>query len=432
MLSSELTVDLCSNGQPLESKEPARCLNKTNRRDQRTAISVALRCKDRQRLREIPMRDASNQAQLYEAALSSLYEAPLEPSSWRVFMHSFAQLVDAQTGQYHSWDVARNRIDFAVMLGDTYEQHQAYYNDHLAAQDPRRQLTESAEPGQWVFDHEHFDARFVERSEVYRWLIAHDIRYGAAARLADEGNMFGVLALFRSPGHQPFGTGERCWFERVTPHVHRAARLHLKYESLRAQAALGWEASSSLDYVVAIVDSDARLQFANRAAEAFFAMARTPLKVRQGQLRATLPSAQTRLTKALAAACSTPRGQGDVLAMENDRGAPHYRLVVLPLRRESAYALRANRPLALITMGATVDGSGVDIELLRQLFGLTTAEARVVEALAAGTTIARLAEEAGVSINTVRTQLQAAFSKTGTHRQAELVQLVAALPRVRR
>jgi DNA-binding CsgD family transcriptional regulator len=64
------------------------------------------------------------------------------------------------------------------------------------------------------------------------------------------------------------------------------------------------------------------------------------------------------------------------------------------------------------------------VELLRGLHGLTPAEAELVGQLARGRSLEEAARARGVSINTVRSQLKQVFSKTGTSRQGELVQLV--------
>jgi DNA-binding CsgD family transcriptional regulator len=61
---------------------------------------------------------------------------------------------------------------------------------------------------------------------------------------------------------------------------------------------------------------------------------------------------------------------------------------------------------------------------IEAVFNLTAAEAKLVSALAAGHSLADFAERVGLSRNTVRNQLAAAFTKTETRRQAELVTLV--------
>lgn len=65
-----------------------------------------------------------------------------------------------------------------------------------------------------------------------------------------------------------------------------------------------------------------------------------------------------------------------------------------------------------------------DAELLEGLFDLTPTEARVARAITQFRSLEEVASSHGVSINTVRNQLRSIFAKTGTGRQAELVQLL--------
>lgn len=62
--------------------------------------------------------------------------------------------------------------------------------------------------------------------------------------------------------------------------------------------------------------------------------------------------------------------------------------------------------------------------LLRQLFGLTGAEAKLAVHMAGGRSLDEIASELRISISTARTQLRSIFAKTRTHRQAELVALL--------
>lgn len=56
--------------------------------------------------------------------------------------------------------------------------------------------------------------------------------------------------------------------------------------------------------------------------------------------------------------------------------------------------------------------------------GLTGAEARLAAELGEGTRVEQIAQTFGISRETVRSQLKAIFSKTGVHRQVELVSLL--------
>jgi DNA-binding CsgD family transcriptional regulator len=71
-----------------------------------------------------------------------------------------------------------------------------------------------------------------------------------------------------------------------------------------------------------------------------------------------------------------------------------------------------------------------DEDLLRELFLLTPAEARLAKRLACGQDLASIAKDLGVTRGTVRVQLKSLFWKTATRRQGELIALLAHLSRL--
>jgi DNA-binding CsgD family transcriptional regulator len=65
--------------------------------------------------------------------------------------------------------------------------------------------------------------------------------------------------------------------------------------------------------------------------------------------------------------------------------------------------------------------------VLRHGFGLTPAETRVAMAMAGGVTVNDFADKHQIAVGTVRIQLKAIMAKTSTHRQADLLALMARL-----
>ena len=97
----------------------------------------------------------------------------------------------------------------------------------------------------------------------------------------------------------------------------------------------------------------------------------------------------------------------------------------------------SGRPLAIYQLPIAPPGSAmlifVDMDTylqprprtLQRMFGLTKAELKLASAIASGFTPTDLAREWRISRATVRSQLASIFAKTHTHRQAELVALLA-------
>ncbi|MET7772237.1 LuxR C-terminal-related transcriptional regulator [Nocardia sp. NPDC005366] len=107
-------------------------------------------------------------------------------------------------------------------------------------------------------------------------------------------------------------------------------------------------------------------------------------------------------------------------------GAGQYALLVAPLNPKSGCREErsASALVVIVDPGEAITGGP---KALRELFGLTAAEARVAAAALRGEGLRSIAEELSVSVNTVRTHLQHAFEKTGTHRQAELVRVLTTI-----
>ena len=87
--------------------------------------------------------------------------------------------------------------------------------------------------------------------------------------------------------------------------------------------------------------------------------------------------------------------------------------------------LARSGPVALAFVSAGEPPSGPTEAELGAFFDLTPAESRLVRSLLGGRSLQQHAVEQGVAISTCRSQLRAIFDKTGTHRQAELVAMIA-------
>lgn len=153
-----------------------------------------------------------------------------------------------------------------------------------------------------------------------------------------------------------------------------------------------------------------------------------------------------------------------VMASDREANAALQRLIASALRPdpthealpECAVALPRPSGRPLILHAAPVVGAAQDVlqhakailmlidpdehaepleALLRQAFGVTSAEAQVAIGMARGLDIQEIAASRGTSIGTARVQLKNLLAKTNTHRQSDLVALIARfamVPRVRR
>jgi DNA-binding CsgD family transcriptional regulator len=86
-----------------------------------------------------------------------------------------------------------------------------------------------------------------------------------------------------------------------------------------------------------------------------------------------------------------------------------------------------SRCAAMLMLTPVTRPEAPSVELIRSLFDLTPAEARIARGLAAGQTVKDLAADSGTSANTVRTHVNAVLTKTGYSRQSDVVALLSGL-----
>ena len=199
--------------------------------------------------------------------------------------------------------------------------------------------------------------------------------------------------------------------------------------SLTASALL-----SAFDEAAFLLDLGGRLRALNGSADRFMRH-RAFVQIRDGRLHAAESGSHLRLKLALGRlADQASRGvgvsgtaRGSVRLVDPVSPAERVVLGLGLLSVAPAGAVDAHFVLARVhDPDAAVE---VDRDLLAGLFDLTPAEARITALLCQGHRPTDIAAMSRVALGTVRTQLKAVFSKTGTSRQAELVRLVTALPK---
>jgi len=100
-------------------------------------------------------------------------------------------------------------------------------------------------------------------------------------------------------------------------------------------------------------------------------------------------------------------------------------LLFLPVRaNETAGPDKA--PLAVLLMNGPLHDP--DLDLLMDFFSFTPAEARVAGYLMQGKSVEQVALRLGITESTIRNHLKHMYTKTGTRRQGELVQVLLCSP----
>jgi DNA-binding CsgD family transcriptional regulator len=186
-----------------------------------------------------------------------------------------------------------------------------------------------------------------------------------------------------------------------------------------------YAARYSADRSPTVKEADGHILQASPLADTLLRQNPKHLAVIGGRLSFHHPALQGKLTALIRAALETARGglgtPGSALLIPRPQQLP-LALEVVPLRPASV-AFGEQRPAVLIFVRDPE--APLEVARLRELFGFTRTEAAVAGALGRGQSLEVIAMQMGIGLGTVRTHLKRILSKTGTHRQAQAVVLLA-------
>ncbi|AFM15673.1 DNA-binding protein with HTH domain [Mycolicibacterium chubuense NBB4] len=358
----------------------------------------------------------------FSRVVSTIYASSTDPANWAVAMADISRALGA-TGSGLVIGASGGR---SVALGSsmpaeaitTYEQyyHSLDFVLHACEVSPAGLIRGGRE-------------LLAERtnSEFYAdWQSPFDLTDGLFVQLsaAPKSHSLAISAPERS---EPFDTAERVGFvSALIPHLRQALRTQEHLAELGEAAAGAAEAIDSLRHGVVVLAGTRVVVHFNAMARRIF-NADDGLRVCADGVHATRRSTDEKLQNAVTAALVTqPNGarSGDSLLCSRPSGKRPYVIHVVPL------APPADEPSATRALLLIVDperGREPPTAVIRQLFGLTKAEADVAMRIVNGDALDTIAADLVLSRATVKTHLQRVFDKTDTHRQAELVRLLMAI-----
>lgn len=154
--------------------------------------------------------------------------------------------------------------------------------------------------------------------------------------------------------------------------------------------------------------------------------------IRHGQLFCRNPQCQARFSDAIAKTIDSGKTTNLLVhPVEHPNQRLSMSLARIPLSRASNEMPQEAHASVLCLIARLDRRRFATARQLMELFGLSTAEARLARALCQGSSLEQYAIDGGLKMPTVRTQLRSVFAKTGTDKQPALIRLLAGIPVVR-
>ena len=359
--------------------------------------------------------------------VGDIYDASLDPTLWPGVFDKASTFIGGSAAALSSYDIVAKQTHFYFSSGhephflEQYTEKYAKINPvfptvvfhdverPLAIPDclPQEEFCRSQFVREWVAPQGYVDTMFanLEKSPT-------------------------GCALFTVMRHMRDGFADdavRHRFGLVVPHVRRALLIGKVIELHKIEAAALADSLDTLASAMFIVDATGRIVHANASGFTMISEAKV-VNAPNGRLRSIDPSADQSFQEIFPAAEAGDAALGrkgiaiPLRAGDGERHVAH----VLPLT--SGARRRAGVSYAAAA-AVFVRKAGLDLptppEVLAREFALTPAELRVLFAIIQIGGAPEVASVLGIAEPTVKTHLKRLFEKTGTHRQADLVKLVA-------
>lgn len=207
--------------------------------------------------------------------------------------------------------------------------------------------------------------------------------------------------------------------DHLRPHIARAALLSARVGLERARATV--ESLKMIGLAAAVLGHGGKVLATNEALLAY----EPDIRISAGsQLEFASPAAHALF--ATATEGRSVHAHGASIPVRRMRARDAFVVHILPMRGSGRDVFSGAEFLLYVT--PVIQQPGPPPEILQALFDLSPAEARVAAMIAQGSSVDATAQALSVKPNTIRMQLKAIFSKTGTSRQAELVSLLRLAP----
>jgi DNA-binding CsgD family transcriptional regulator len=355
----------------------------------------------------------------FETLTDLIYEAAVLPELWPAVLDQLAEIAGAQGTILIAADLEAHRWINSASLDRLMED---FVSGGWSRVRGRTTRLLGARHAGFILEEDVYTPEELERDVLIRnFLRPRGLGWGTGTAFPLSTGDTLIFSIERRFADGPVPRAATVALDTLRPHLGRAALLSARLKLERARASM--QVLEMLGLPAAILTAGGRLQDRNAGFSAL-----VPSVVRDLRERVTLvhPGADGLLAAALAA---RPGLSARSIPIPDDGENPALVVHILPMRGAAQDVFGGGTLLMVATPVTPRPVPGA--EVLAGLFDLTAAEARIARGIADGGTIAILAAQQGVSLETIRSQLKAIFAKTGVTRQVDLARLIAGFSLIR-
>ncbi len=374
-----------------------------------------------------------NEAEIVSRLTALIYEAALDPARWQRFVDALPNAIPGPHPVLYLADTQTSDMDLLLMSEnwnhEFVPEYMSYY-DKLNPWTPS--LATKAPVGAFVEGQQLITTNDLKKTEFYTDFLSNfegfDSVSGTVIHRSQE--RFAVLGI-HSTDKMLENSGEAIarLQKLITPHLIQAFEISRRLGH-------GAMLATSLEYTLEaqgcasiVIDGQLQVYYANGAARALFDTkiltldAHACIAIGSGHRESEI------LRGALTAALGKASGisQNHLVKISGQDQLHPLVAQIMPLassRAKGALPKVGDKKQVLMIISDPSSEHQNMQPVLSMAFDLTASEANLAAALANGHSLSDYARAAKIQVDTARSQLKTVFSKTHTHRQAELVALI--------
>lgn len=359
--------------------------------------------------------------------IADIYDAAIDPQKWKRALESSCAYIGGSSAALFWHDAATEQSDVIHIYNEDPVYTQLYFEKY-APLNPVFPAASFLEEGAVHTSDELIPQDEFIQTRFYReWCEPQGIVNAIATVLERTQSTSAFLNIRWESADGPLDEGPIGRTRLLVPHFQRAVGIARLFDQSKNEKRLLTETLDHVEAAVFLLSQEGRIVFTNSAADAMLEDGKLLRKA--GQLLAATDKEAAETLREI----FTVSPEGDLAVgsrgiavplsgSANDRWFAH----VLPLTSgERAEKVASPNATVAVFVRNTSSFSPTPLEGLAKQFKLTASELRVLDALLKVSGVQAIAEMLGISEPTTKTHLQNLFRKTGTHRQSELVKLVA-------
>ncbi|MDY6850064.1 MAG: LuxR family transcriptional regulator [Thermodesulfobacteriota bacterium] len=364
--------------------------------------------------------------------IETIYQTVQEPESWPKLLGEMVTATGSRSARLLVMNVAANRVLASTKVNIDDDCHRQYA-DYFVNQCPWRPELKHKPSGRLYSTYLHFSCRQPDfyRTEFFNdWARQQDIHHGLCGTVYGDDERSVQLLLQRTSGQGHYTEQDTRFVNTLVPHLQHALLAAGQIAQVRVEADAIARAAESEARPFLLLDRQLRIRYCSPLAEKLLVEGEV-LTSHNGRPVLTDHSCDRRLKKLLrqcldGAISHTFAGGGSITVQRPGRlnlylllRPVHPAMPLLAGETDVFVAIYCHDPQAAVRL---------DQERLRELYGLSAAEARVVVALVATPDSENLARQCCISLNTLRSHLKSVYLKTESNSRAELMKRLLTSP----